>query len=73
METKYYLYESKYNDYSEFWITTRMYEGKKLKPLHRREQYPNSKQLQMQLIILRRCITNLVCSTATAHARPSRN
>ena len=33
METKYYLYESKYNDYSEFWITTRMYEGKKLKPV----------------------------------------
>lgn len=30
METKYYLYESKYNDYSEFWITTRMYDGKKL-------------------------------------------
>ena len=33
METKYYLYESKYNDYSEFWITTRMYDGKKLKPV----------------------------------------
>lgn len=33
METKYYLYESKYNDYSEFWITTRMHEGKKLKPV----------------------------------------
>ena len=33
METKYYLYESKYNDYSEFWINTRMYEGKKLKPV----------------------------------------
>lgn len=73
METKYYLYESKYNDYSEFWITTRMYDGKKLKPVAQAGTIPELETVANATNNFAACITSLVCSTATAHARLSRN